>query len=346
MTWTEWLVTKDSRYHPDLEIQINPTDNEDQLNRSSEIPYPYRNPKTNQTDPKPNNSPMYDTVLVGAAGTSWWDWIKGLSTGCYLDFDHGHGPHALDDEGIAQVDRWAEQLPYVQNTTSKSGKGRHWNVTFSLPAKTRTDHIRNCKAAYAQISKDLGFDITLYTCAAPGAIQYIYAAKVADGGFQVIKTATAVLEIPPLEPSPPDNYEQATLGPIHREHRAWLEGRGFAEWNENKHCLNTHTAALLALHEHFTLKGEFTTVASGKGLPRDRNCAMFPVKGGAWRVVRYSNDNEPGWDKTKNGNATCLLNKATPKEKSDSPADTIVADALKSDKFQLAGCRLRPDYAA
>lgn len=152
-------------------------------------------------------------------------------------------------------------------------------------------------------------------------------------GFHEIKTATEQPTVPVPEPPPakPDNYERVTLGSVHREHKAWLEGKGYLDWDDDEGCGNTHTAALVALHEHFAMKGEFSTSATGKELPRDRNCAIYPIKGGAWRVVRYNSGQEPGWDKTKNGHATCVLNKAAPKEKSD--ADTIVSEALAVDKF-------------
>ena len=106
---------------------------------------------------------------------------EGVTEACFFDFDHGHGEKALDDEGIAKVDRWAEQLPYVMNCTSKGGKGRHWLVrlTTPLPAKTRPEHLANCRHIKEQVSKDLGFDIGPFCCSF-GGIQYIYAAKKED----------------------------------------------------------------------------------------------------------------------------------------------------------------------
>ena len=100
-----------------------------------------------------------------------------LTEACFFDFDHGHGGKALDDAGITQVEGWAEQLPYVMNCTSKGGKGRHWLVrlTTPLPAKTRPEHLANCRLIKAQ-SADLGFDIGPFCCSY-GGIQYIYAAK-------------------------------------------------------------------------------------------------------------------------------------------------------------------------
>jgi hypothetical protein len=152
-------------------------------------------------------------------------------------------------------------------------------------------------------------------------------------GLHKLKTATEQPTVPTPEPPPakPDEYERVTLGPVHREHKAYLEGKGHLEWDEEEGCGNTHTAALVSLHEHFAMKGEFSTSATGKELPKDRNCAVYPMKVGAWRVVLYGNAQEPGWEKTKNGFATCVLNKAAPREKSD--ADTIVSEALTVDKF-------------
>ena len=187
MTFTEWIVKRlraaNSPYadfvHDGLEWQIQPTDDEALLEGWLDQPYRLRIPKDGRTNPTDNESSFrYPPLLVREAGTSWWNWKKGVTEACFFDFDYGHGEKALDDEGIAKVDRWAEQLPYVMNCTSKGGKGRHWLVrmTTPLPAETRPEHLANCRHIKEQVSKDLGFDIGPFCCSF-GGIQYIYAAK-------------------------------------------------------------------------------------------------------------------------------------------------------------------------
>jgi hypothetical protein len=188
MNWTEWISERlgatNSPYasfiHDGLEWQFQPTDEEALLEGWLNQPYPYRIPKHGDTIPTSNDGPLgYYPGLIKAAGTSWWNWKDGLTEGCALDFDYGHGDKALDDVGIAQVDAWAERLPYVMNCTSKGGRGRHWLVRLEmpLPAQNRADHIRNCKAIMAKLSADLGVDLEKYVCSY-GGIQYIYSTKV------------------------------------------------------------------------------------------------------------------------------------------------------------------------
>ena len=189
MTWSEWFAEQlwatSSPYaeffHDGLEMQFQPTTDEGLIDGWIDRPYPYRIPKDGSTDPKPNDGQLgYYPGLIAAAGTSWWNWVDGVTEACFFDFDYLHGGHGLDDRGIAQVDAWAEQLPYVMNCTSKSGKGRHWLVRVGgpMPAKIRADHIRNCNAIKDRVADDLGVDLDNYVCCF-GGIQYVYAANVA-----------------------------------------------------------------------------------------------------------------------------------------------------------------------
>jgi hypothetical protein len=191
-TWTEWLAdrlraTKSpyaDLYHGSLETQIQPTTDDDDLNRYTNwhivgTPRPVRTPANGKTSPVSNDGPVdFNPLLIAAAGTSWWNWRDGVTEACFFDFDYGHGPSGLDEAGIAKVDQWATRLPYVMNCESKSGKGRHWLVRLAkpLPAKVRGEHSRNCQAVKERVSKDLGFDIGDYVCSF-GGIQYIFAAQ-------------------------------------------------------------------------------------------------------------------------------------------------------------------------
>jgi hypothetical protein len=188
MIWSEWFAERlratDSPYanlfHNGLEMQFQPTTDERLLDGWIYPPYPYRIPKDGDKNPTPNDGPLgYHPDLIAAAGTSWWNWRDGVTEGCAFDFDYGHGPKGLDDAGIAQVDAWAEQLPYAMNCTSKGGKGRHWLVrALPMPARIRADHIRNCQAIKDRVAADLGVDLDKYICTF-GGIQYIYASHVA-----------------------------------------------------------------------------------------------------------------------------------------------------------------------
>ncbi len=133
--------------------------------------------------------------------------------------------------------------------------------------------------------------------------------------------------------APPKESPEVKLGPKHREHIAWMVGKGFGEWDERAFGLNSHTAHVKELVEHFDLPGDYNTVATGSGGPTDRNCILYPIPRGAWKCVRYGGGKEgPTWRTNRNGNAVCEVGKRTTKEKHD-PADAIVSAALATDSF-------------
>jgi len=190
LTWTayamERLRASNSPYrdyfHPGLELQLVPLKDDDAITRLEGrwpiqgTPRPVRIPADGSTNPRNNDGAVdYHPNLIGCFGTSWWNWRDGLTEACFFDFDYGHGGKALDESGIARVDQWAGKLPYVQNCSSKSGRGRHWLVRLKtpLPAKLRQDHNRNCRAIMQRLCADLGFDLRDYVCSF-GSIQYLY----------------------------------------------------------------------------------------------------------------------------------------------------------------------------
>jgi len=190
MTFLDFVRTHQNPLYPThdgLEFQFQVADDDDSLDAFADPahpPYKYRIPEAGDRQPTPNNRPIdYNPKLIVLWGTSWWNWRDGLTEGCAIDFDYGHGEKALDDAGIAQVDAWAKQVSYVQNAASKGGKGRHWLVRLGnpLPAKLRGDHSRNCKAVLAQVSRDLGVNIKDYCCSF-GVMQYVWARNVRIGG--------------------------------------------------------------------------------------------------------------------------------------------------------------------
>jgi len=153
--------------------------------------------------------------------------------------------------------------------------------------------------------------------------------------FEQLKNATDLVTNLPEVPEPERKEpERVKLGAKHKEHRAWLEGKGYGEWDEAKHLLNTHTTHVEEMCEHFDLPGEFETDATGREGPQDRNCCLIPRKRGLWLCVRYNSAPEsgPNWTTNLKGHATCVVGKAPTKPRIDH-ADTMVADAQSLDTF-------------
>jgi len=121
----------------------------------------------------------------------------------------------------------------------------------------------------------------------------------------------------------------------HRELINWILSKGYAEWNEEAGLLNTHTAALMEAMGALNLKGEFQTIATGKGLPSDRNCYCYPIQGGAWLVVRHGKrgtvvKEAPTWWQSEQGYTVCIIGR---EQKLDGPEEAIVNLALQTYEF-------------
>jgi len=144
LRWTDYAQSKlreaGSPYvefvHCGLELQIEPiTGDDDALDRWAAEwpiranPHSLRIPADGNAEeggPRNNDGPVdYHPNLVSHWGTSWWNFLDGQTEAVFMEYDHGHGPHGLDDAGIAQTDEWASRLPYVMVCTSKGAKGRH-----------------------------------------------------------------------------------------------------------------------------------------------------------------------------------------------------------------------------
>ena len=121
----------------------------------------------------------------------------------------------------------------------------------------------------------------------------------------------------------------------HRELIEWIVSHAYGTWDEEAGRLDTHTAALAEAVEALGLTGDFKTIATGKGLPGDRNCFCYPKPGGVWLVVRHGKKGTvvkeaDTWRQSQDGYTVCLLNKA---EKKGDAIEAIVALARRSHRF-------------
>jgi hypothetical protein len=278
--------------------------------------------------------PLDEAVGIGVNG---WDWSDQVSVFVTFDLDsitnHGEG---LSPEKLAAIVEKLKAVPWVEIIRSKSGQGYHVRAYFDpMPrAATHTDHARNAERVLAYLSKVTGLDLTsdVDVC---GAVAWIFYRDTAPNGFKLLKAASQKIDLSatPEIPRVERKQERVNRGPKHREHIAWMAGKGYGEWDEQAGCLNTHTRHVAEMCEEFNLPGEFETVATGKEGAKGRNCALFPIRKGAWLCVRYQTAKEgPTWKVNERGHAYCFVGKAEPKQKAD-PADLIVSEALKQDKF-------------
>jgi len=252
-----------------------------------------------------NGDPHYDdssTRLsldgLQALGVSGWNHVDGRSVFSFIDVDGvnhsaGHDAQTLDDL-IARL----LLIPEVEIVKSKSGSGFHLRVYFnpdSLPiAKIRKHHTANGQRVLKWLGKRVGsiLEDTKDCC---GGNQWIWHADQKPGGFEVIKPSTANMpagwddEI--AEPAAPvvetPHHEAHPLTPKHQKLIDHLTARGEAEWDGKMLVTHTHHLLMAAQEASLKIGGDFTTIATGKSGPSDRNCWAYPDLNGSWRVYRF-----------------------------------------------------------
>jgi len=340
LTWTEFaqktLREAGSPYmeffHGGLELQIEPLEGDDDAMDRWGSAWPFRanlhslripnDGNAEEGGPKDNDGPVdYHPNLISHWGTTWWAWRYGRTDAVFLEYDHGHGPHALDDAGIAQTDDWASRLCYVMVCTSKGGKGRHWLVLLEtpLPAKTRKEHIRNCRWVRDRVLADLGV-AKLPTCASPGSMQHIWHHAPKPGGFRLLKAAAGKLAI---DPPPPETEEEKKAkakaeqdaatdwDDTHKSIFATMEAAGWPvihKTRDGQPMVQVHSVGLL--HDFRTNRraGRYSTLSQGHDKSKP-NAFGFPREKGGIAVYRFKVEDETeDWHKTEDGNLLCLYN--------------------------------------
>ena len=336
LRWTEFAQNKlreaNSPYaefvHCGLELQIEPITTDDAALDRWAGEWPLRaNPHSlripvdgngEEGGPRDNDGPVdYHPNLISHHGISWWNWRDGQTEAAFFEYDHGHGPHGLDDAGIAQTDQWAARLPYIMVCTSKGSKGRHWLVLLEkpLPAKTRGEHIRNCRWVRQRVLADLGVT-ELPTCAAPGAIQYIWHHAPKPGGLQLLKPATGKLTIDPPpsepEPEPKAKYDApADWDETQNNIFATMKAAGWPvihKTRDGQPMVLLHTCGLLVDFQTNRRAGRYSTLSKGHDKSKP-NAFGFPRRKGGIAVYRFKVEGETDdWHKTDNGSLLCLYN--------------------------------------
>jgi hypothetical protein len=96
--------------------------------------------------------------------------------------------------------------------------------------------------------------------------------------------------------------------PLEAAHRSFireLESSGYyCCWCADHNCLVAHTFPI----KKIKLPGVYATKSEGTD-PHAPNCWMYPLKGGGWRVYRFTQGTEeaPTWTTSRNGWTTCVI---------------------------------------
>ena len=145
----------------DLEWHFKPTEDDEDFDRCQTVaisPHDHRIPKEGDTAPKPNDRPIgYDPFLIKLFGTSWWDWRHGLTLGCFVDVDCGHGGSAHSRrKSPSGCEGGRVPLPPQREQQKREGTPRRHSVGDPQPARIRAEHKANCKRIVAKLCGDLG----------------------------------------------------------------------------------------------------------------------------------------------------------------------------------------------
>ena len=263
----------------------------------------YRLPHDGNGDPNWSDHadhPPIDKLV--AFGTTGWNWCDQRSVFFVFDFDNlvGH-VSGLDAATIDELVRGFLPVEEVEIIRSKSGNGIHV-IAYCNPdhlpcAETRQQHIDNAKRALHFLASRLKITFDLETAVdAVGVVAWLRHREHGERGFQQLKRSTAFLpagweyaNISTGECNLPDFPDHPTI-PLSPKHQAIIDRLAKSskgEWKNGR--LTTHTAALQELLDDPSLKipGSFSTIATGKNLPSDRNCWGHPDADGSWRIFRF-----------------------------------------------------------
>jgi hypothetical protein len=310
----------------------------------------FRIPKKAMSEPEDNDGGMTWNLEkhVEGIGMTGWNWQEKKSLWVAYDFDSmmGHSEKhqkKLNEAQLLEVQKAVTDLPFVTLRRSTSGKGLHLYIYIEgIETATHTEHAALARAILSHISGLTGFNFAdkVDIC---GGNMWVWHRKmlgtngltlIREGGIlpaskiptnwrdhlNVISRKTTRL-VPKIEGVPSDTFlelsgcrSKVVLTQDHLKLINWLNDRNCPGWwDSDNHMLITHTYHLREAFEEKSLgiKGEFTTVSSGRESGFDINCFMFPMKNGAWAVRRYGMGTQETkmWIQDGKGWTRCYFNR-------------------------------------
>jgi hypothetical protein len=255
-----------------------------------------------------------------SAGTAFWNWTEKLqiTVGIDIDTDDNHAgglANAAFDAALDAINR----VPWFEARRSSGGKGLHVFPRFNRPVEigTRKESTSLAHAVLVLASQVANFDFkAAKDCC--GGNMWIYKSAAPPNAYEVIKEATATLDVDTLPAGWLEiekakkssiSYAPSTieLTPEHVEIERHLRALPYSLiYNHQLGCFHIHTKALLEAHATHQYKGHFATASQGTN-PGEPNGFMFPLPGGAFLVKRFGNAKEdPTWFTGPKGQYTYL----------------------------------------
>jgi len=355
------LLDRYLQYGTDLETQVNVAAGNSEPVAGKRATwdtgaYQYWNtriPKNADTDPVFKDYKLSWPLELHAEGigTTGWHWQERKSLWVGFDFDaitgHAEGV-GISDEKLAEVQRAAQDLPYIEVRKSTGGKGIHLYVLLdSISTQNHTEHAALARCVLGMMAAETGFDFSrqIDCC---GSIMWFWHRKLTqeNQGLALLKAADKILTVDDLPANWRDHIEVVSrrrakvrvngvpdededpfdqlasarrvvnLDDAHKEIIDELTRSGFSTvWVQDHHLLQTHTAALQMLTQDeeisakLKLKGFFITNSRGSN-PAEPNCFAFPLRHGAWKVYRFGQgiNEDATWQQDGEGWTTCLFN--------------------------------------
>jgi hypothetical protein len=296
--------------------------------------------KANATPEYIDRPLKWSTKHIEAVGMTGWDWKARCSRWVGFDFDavigHVQGLTATELDTIK--DR-VSTVEWVTVRRSKGGLGLHLYVFLDPPVPTENHnvHAALARAILSELSGVVGHNLASQVDKLGGNL-WVWHRETKPQGFSLVKAGTALTKVPENwkdhaevvegkhhKVKPPSetgdneaNFEEivsrvkyTVLDQDHLRVIDFLRTQNcFTSWDSDRNMLVTHTIALKKAHETLKLKGIFYTISEGKGGSSDKNCYMFPIRGGAWVVRRFSQNarEHSAWQKDANGWTRCLFN--------------------------------------
>ena len=262
-------------------------------------------------------------------GSTGWDWKERCSRWLGFDFDAltGHAAGVgINDEALREVQRAAENLPFVEVRKSTGGKGIHLYVYVDeIPTQNHTEHAALARCVLGMMGSETGFDFaSQIDCC--GGVMWIWHRKITpeNQGLHLLKPAEKILGIDDLpsnwkdhievvrgkrtkvrvegikdaDMDPFDNLASArriiNLDDTHKAIIDELARSGYSTvWVPDHHLVQTHSCALQRLFDdedirkELGLRGFYNTTSEGSDRASP-NCFMFPLPNGSFKVYRFS----------------------------------------------------------